>query len=548
MKKPDIRNMTLREKIAQTMIVKQSDLLLRSDKAYSELREPEETVALLKNNQYGGFWTHGNLEINGMCDKYDGYWQFTTKKYRNWLEEATVDMKIPPLCACDPSGKSRCLDLSNYITGLIVGATDSEEYAYELGRCMGLEHRTTGGNWLWGPAIDLSDRLGSGVVRHFSHDRDQLIRLASAYIAGMQSVGVAATAKHFPGADPKETRDSHVVTTLFRTPLEEWRKEQGAVFQALIDAGVYSVMTGAKMCPQWDDTMYEGKYLPAGLSKKIIMDVLKGEMGFKGVVVTDSTNMGGFTRFYPNEERYARFLEAGNDMLLAARIDGLDEIEACVHKGIVTEERIDDACRRILDMKEKLGLFDEDYKEQVYNIEDVAPLTEANAKNIARDGITLVRDRIGLLPMKQKPRHVTIFTYTHRENIMTRLQAMKNAFEQRGATVTLRRRPNSFGDIHEAVEQSDLIIYAGYIWFHAPKGAPSFYDDEFWALRYAFTEGKEKSMGISLGYPFIHYKFMDDADVFVNLYTPDERAQEAFVAAVYGENPFKGVPPLDMEV
>ena len=113
MKKPDIRNMTLREKIAQTMIVKQSDLLLRSDKAYSELREPEETVALLKNNQYGGFWTHGNLEINGMCDKYDGYWQFTTKKYRNWLEEATVDMKIPPLCACDPSGKSRCLDLSN---------------------------------------------------------------------------------------------------------------------------------------------------------------------------------------------------------------------------------------------------------------------------------------------------------------------------------------------------------------------------------------------------------------------------------------------------
>lgn len=93
----------------------------------------------------------------------------------------------------------------------------------------------------------------------------------------------------------------------------------------------------------------------------------------------------------------------------------------------------------------------------------------------------------------------------------------------------------------------DLIVYAGYIAHHAPKGAPSFYGDEFWSLRYAFVYGKEKSVGVSLGYPHIHYLFMDDADVFVNLYSPVPEGQRVFVQGLFGELKFTGKSPVELD-
>lgn len=96
-------------------------------------------------------------------------------------------------------------------------------------------------------------------------------------------------------------------------------------------------------------------------------------------------------------------------------------------------------------------------------------------------------------------------------------------------------------------ENNDLIIYAGYIGHFAPKGLPSFYEDIHWPFRYAFTAGNEKSIGVSLGYPLMHARYMKEANNTVNLYAPDPRIQEAFVRAVYGEIPFEGVSPVDLE-
>ncbi len=551
MKKPNINKMTLREKVAQTLVVRQSDLMLRADKAYDELRDPSEAKEILDRNQFGGIWIHGNHEINYMSPRYTGYFNFTVESLLKWIDDNTRDILIPPICANDPIGNKlvpELTKLSTYNNAIIVGAADSEEYAFELGKCIAEEHKAVGLNWLWSPVADLNNRFSAGISRAFSNKKDQLIRMLTAYIKGMQSVNVAATIKHYPGVDPKETRDGHIVTTMINTPLDEWLKEQGAVFQAAIDAGVYSVMSSGFMYPAMDDEKVGSRYTCAGFSKKMTTDMLKEKMGFDGVVITDDVTMGSYTSYYDSDEIYGRFLEAGHDVLLGVGIDALDKVMACVEKGIVSEERITDACRRVLDLKEKVGLFDDDYTRNCGDIKEITSKTKNVSEKIARDGITLLRDRIGLLPMKKKINHVTIHTFSHAEGIYDSLNAMKEAFEERGAVVELKRRPESFEEIQEAAEKSDLIIYAGYIGFHAPKGAPSFYGDEFWSFRYAFTAGKEKSIGISLGYPFIHHYFMDDADVFVNLYSPDDAVQKAFVAAVYGESEFKGVPPLDMNV
>lgn len=197
-------------------------------------------------------------------------------------------------------------------------------------------------------------------------------------------------------------------------------------------------------------------------------------------------------------------------------------------------------------LRESKALLDEDRKDLDYTASEVTKETAEILQAVADKGVTLVRDNIGLIPVsKEKIKKVTIITYSHAP-IISQLEVMKREFEKRGAEVKLRDKLESFNDAENVAAESDLIVYAGYIGFHMPKGSPSFYDDVFWSLRYAFTEGKEKSVGVSLGYPFIHYDFMDDALAFVNLYVPAEETQKAFVAALYGEKKFEGIAPLDM--
>ena len=548
MKKPTLETMTLREKIAQTCLVRQSDLLMYPETNYGTLRPEEDAVSFMEKYQFGGIWTHGNVDVNQMgTDAYKSF-KFTAKSHVEWLKKIEKTAKIPLICANDPG---KCVsDVSSIVSGLMVGAANDEELCFKLGKQLALESSAFGSNWVWAPMVDLVNRFASGIVRPFSNEPDTLIRSARAYINGLQSNGVAATLKHFPGADPKETRDGHIVSTYIRTSYEDWKKRQGAVFKALIDAGVYTIMAATRAFPTIDDTKIMGTYLPATLSYKIVTKLLKEEMGFDGVVITDDTTMGGYTTFFSHEDLYAEFLKAGNDMLLGVGIDAVDLIEKAVLDGRLSEERVNDACRRVLNLKEKLGLFDDGYVRGGLELEKIKPETKKVVREIASKGITLIRNNNeGFLPLsKEKIKNVTIILYTHNEAILNSLQVMKAEFEKRGANVTLRRRLESWKEIENIASDNDLIVYVGYIHFHSPKGAPSFYGDEQWSFRYAFTAGKEKSIGISLGYPYIHYNFMDECPIFVNGYNATPDTQEAFVAAIYGEIPFLGKSPVDLNM
>ncbi|MBR5139634.1 MAG: hypothetical protein IKV16_01140, partial [Clostridia bacterium] len=444
MKKPCIEKMTLREKIAQTCLVRQSDLLMYPDDNYATVRPKEDAAKFIKEYQFGGIWTHGNVDVNQMgTDAYKSF-KFTAQSHIEWLGEVEKEAKIPMICANDPGGTVS--NLSSIMSGLMVGAADDEELSFKLGRQLALEQNSFGSNWIWAPMVDIVNRFHAGIVRPFSNERDTLIRSAKAYIEGIQSAGVAATAKHFPGADPKETRDGHIVSTYVRTPFDEWKKEQGAVFQALIDAGVHTIMVTTRAFPAVDDTKIMGTYLPATLSHKIVTELLKEKMGFDGVVITDDVTMGGYTTFYSHEDLYAEFLKAGCDVLLGVGVDAVDLIEKAVLDGKLSEERVNDACRRMLDLKEKLGLFNDGYKRTAENLDTIKCETKNVLKSIAEKGVTLIRNNNeSLLPLaKEKVKNVTVICYTHVEGIMNRLVTMKEAFEKRGAKVTLRRRLESW--------------------------------------------------------------------------------------------------------
>lgn len=547
MRRPKLEEMTLREKIAQTLLVRQCDLLLRADKDYMEARDPEEAFEIIERVQFGGIWAHGNLDVNHIPGSLSDSFDFTVDSFKEWKRKADAVAKYPMFYATDAFVGKAFKGLSNNIRcGLAVGAANSEELSFELGRATAREHKFVGCNWVWSPVVDQYPPETSGICRVFASKPDMLRRHSNAFIKGMQSEGVAAGVKHFPGSDGIETRDGHIITVNMRCTKEEWKANQGKTFQCCFDEGVYTVMTGAKAFPAADSTTKNGRYLPTSLSKAIVTDLLKGEMGFDGVVITDDVSMGGYTSFYGHDDLYVELLKAGNDVLLGVGIDALDIVAKGVEDGRLSEERINDACRRIFDLKEKLGLFDEDRKNED-TLEGIKRDTAEVLNKIAENGVTLLRDRIGLVPVsKEKIKKVTIIAYSHYDGTLKDLEAMKSAFEERGAEVVLRDRLETFSDVKNVAAESDLIVYAGYIDHHKPKGAPSFYGDVFWSLRYSFTEGLEKSVGVSLGVPYLHYNFMDDALVFANLYSPSAEIQRAFVAALYGEKKFLGVSPVDM--
>lgn len=553
MGKPLLSKMTLKEKIAQCLCVPQFDLNNRTEVDRNLLRTPEERDQLIADNQYGVIWCHGGQRMQGvdLVELKLEDIKVPSADYKEWVRNVEKNLKIPSLRAIDAErvgAGSVFEDLTYTCEPLNVGATDSEELAFALGAAVAKELKCAGLNWRWAPVVDIANRFAMNVMRGYSQDPDTVIRLANANIRGVQSEGVAATAKHFPGADRYEYRDAHFTQTMLFSDMKEWWREQGKIFQGVIDGGVYSVMTSHIAFPAADDTKIKEKYIPATLSKKIITNLLKEEMGFQGVVVTDGITMAGLSSFYEHDDLVVELMKAGNDVLLSCGIHDADILEKAVLDGRLSEERIDDACQRVLDMKEKLGLFDEGYTLDTYTSEEVTSATRALDIEIARKSITLVRDLKQMLPIEaEKVKNVTVICSTHDETFFTALENMKMEFETRGIHTRLHRRLESLEEMKEIAETSDLIIYAAYLAPHQPKGAMAFFGEECQAFHHAFTYGEEKSIGISMGYPYIHYDIMGNADTFLNAYGSGTECMKAVVEAILGEIPIVGKSPVRLE-
>lgn len=397
--------------------------------------------------------------------------------------------------------------------------------------------------------MDIAHHQNICYYRSFSPDYpDKMIQMANAHIRGMQSEGVAATAKHFPGADRYDYRDSHFSHSIISSSMEQWWAEQGKIFQSVIDNGVYSVMIGHVAFPAYDDSVIKGEYRPATVSKRLITDLLKGEMGFDGVVVTDSVAMAGITSFYDTyEEEIVDLVNAGNDVLLGVRLPACDIVEQAVKDGRIPESRIDDACQRVLNMKEKLGMFEDGYWDLPYTLEEAVAETQKLNLEIARRSITKVHDRQGLLPVdSSKVKNVTIICSTHTDRFFDELQYLKKCFEDRGIHVRLQRRLSGHFEMVEIAESSDLIIYAAYVAPHMPKGGMTLYGDECNTYLYAFSQGNGKSIGASFGYPLLHFFPMGGANTFINAYSESPESMQAFVEAIFGEIPSIGKSPIKL--
>ena len=334
--------------------------------------------------------------------------------------------KIPMLIAgnCDTGG-AECVPDGTYVaTAAQATAGGDPDTAYHIGLVSAREAGSIGVNWLFNPVCDLYMNWRNTIVntRSFGADPDKVLQMTRAYIQGVRDSGfqIACTAKHFPG-DGTEERDQHLVMGCNDLSADEWRQTFGKVYQGLIDDGIESVMVGhicqRALSREFRPGIEDQDILPATLAPELLTDLLRGELGFNGLVITDASQMIGFAAVMPRSQALPAAIAAGCDMLLFANVaeEDIGYVRKGIEEGVIMQQRLREALTRILAMKAKLDLRKETYAFPAAELKEKWIGCEEHMsfrKEAAEKCLTLVKDTQHLLPIDPKGKRAWL-VYVH---------------------------------------------------------------------------------------------------------------------------------------
>ncbi len=274
-----------------------------------------------------------------------------------------------------------------------------EQLAYDMGRFAAAEARLAGYHWTFGPCVDILGNRRNPIVsiRTAGEDAATVIRYGGAYMKGLQDGGLIATLKHFPG-DGYCENDQHITTTSNPLSKGEWEESFGRVYRTLIEEGAMAIMPGHIALPAYDEIDPEtGLYPPATVSKNLLSGLLRGDMGFEGIIVSDAIEMGGFCGYMNYYRASARFLESGGDCLLFmhATDEYFAEMKRLMDEGVLRIETLKNRAYRML-------CFSRAYFErETEHLEFERAKAEACCEAMVRKSVKVVRDRNSLLPFER---------------------------------------------------------------------------------------------------------------------------------------------------
>jgi len=318
----------------------------------------------------------------------------------NRLQEAS---EVPLLISMDAEwGIGMRLDSAiSYPFQMTLGAIQDDNMLYQMGLEVARQMKRAGMHMNFAPVVDVNNNPANPVInfRSFGEDKENVARKGIAYMRGMQDERILTTAKHFPGHGDTDT-DSHYALPQINHPRERLDSLELYPFRKIIDAGVGGVMVAHLNIPALDPT--EG--LPSTLSKPIITDLLKNELGFEGLIVTDAMNMKGVTKGNEPGVVDKDAILAGNDLLEFTEDvpRTIAEIRKAIEQGIITQEQIDERCRKILAVKQWVGL--DNY--QPVEAKDIAsdmmtPAGELLNRKLIEAALTVLENENNLLPIRR---------------------------------------------------------------------------------------------------------------------------------------------------
>lgn len=452
-----------------------------------------------------------------------------------------------------------------YGSQMQVAATGISENAYRLGLISNKEAAAVGCNYAFAPVVDIDMNYHNPItnVRTYGSDPQTVLQYGREYIRAAKEVGNAVAIKHFPG-DGVDERDQHILTSVNSLSTQEWDETYGKVYKGLIEEGVLTVMVGHIAMPAYQKVFnpdFGNKVLPASLSPELLRNLLRDKLGFEGMVITDASIMVGFCSAMDRETAIPTAIAAGCDMILF-NLDLMEDItflKRGIEKGIVTEERLDEAVMRILATKAALALHIKQANGTLVPSKDSFETIGCKkhrkwAKECADESVTLVKDTQNLLPLNSREYKRVLLEIIGDCDSNSRVQEyVKNKLEREGFEVTVYTRETldvlvnmNFDNASTIREKYNLVVYIGnienasnkttnrinwYTFFGAGNNIP-------WFVKEVPT------LFISLANPY-HLLDVPMIETYINCYSNSELVIDACIEKIMGRSAFQGRNPVD---
>jgi beta-glucosidase-like glycosyl hydrolase/CubicO group peptidase (beta-lactamase class C family) len=473
--------------------------------------------------------------------------------------------KVPLLVASDfERGVAMRVRRGTYFPdAMAIGATRNPEFAYNIGRAIAEEARAIGVHQDFAPVADVNNNPENPVIntRSFGESPALVGQMVSAYVRGLNDGGVVSTAKHFPGHGDTGT-DSHLDLPVLPFNRSRLDSLELVSFKNAIDSGVMSVMIGHLAVPALDSNAG----IPASLSSIVINKVLKEDLHFEGVVVTDAMDMAGLLRGRSIGDAAVKALEAGADIILmpADETITVNAVLGAVSRGTLTQARIDESVRKILLIKQWLGLDKERYVDVDRIADHVATREHLQlAKDVARAAITLVRNEGNILPLPQYGRKkLAAVIISDTDDNRTEVNRAGNQYPNEpfgayfsqllrrryGSVETFRLTPSSnalnFDSVLTRLKRAEIILMPLYVKVRSGSGKIGIPENMTGFLS-KIAELQAQTIVISFGNPYVISAF-PKAHALVCAYSDAEVLVEATVEALFGEIEVRGTLPVSI--
>lgn len=443
---------------------------------------------------------------------------------------------------------------------MLIGATNKTEHAYALGKVCGSEGKALGLNWSFSPIVDIDMNFMNPItnVRTFGSHQDKVFSMASEYIRGLTDYGLIPAVKHFPG-DGVDGRDQHLVTSVNSLSLEEWEASFGKVYRQLIKEGAETIMVGHIAMPAMEEYV-DGKpcekVIPASVSRNILSEYLRKEMGFNGLIITDASPMVGLMSSTKRSEAVPMAIENGCDMFLFTKDleEDIQFMKEGYKKGLLSEERLEEALTSILGLKAARLVERENPDKTGGDPLGLIGCKEHQdiAKQVAHDGITLVKDVNGLLPIApEKHKRVLLQilgdfdsndrVYSHFESLLTKegFQVTKYLPETMETIFTNTK-------VEDFKAKYDLVFYIGNIENSSNKTVTRINWHTLFGAgnNIPWFVNEVPTLFVSVGNPY-HLYDVPMIGTFINAYCHAPSVIDAVVEKLLGRSEFKGESPVD---
>ena len=531
-----LRKMTVDEKIGQLLFTTYHGSLTSTDSpAYEQLLRDVQDLHV------GGFIvvTHGSPLGIVKSQAYP------TAVLANQLQAKS---KLPLLIGADfERGTAMRYDEgTSFPTAMAVAAGGYPKDAYTMGKITALEARATGVQWVYAPDSDVNNNPGNPIIntRSFGENPHRVAEFVSAFVKGVEDNGALATAKHFPGHGDTAA-DSHIDLPTIPASRERLEHLELVPFRAAITAGVDTIMTGHLSVP----ALESDPNTPATLSPKILQGLLRKELGYQGLIVTDAMDMGGITVRYAPGEAAVRAVAAGVDCVLMPPVPdaAFEALQGAVKSGRISKERLDESVRRILQAKARLGL----YKNRLVDVNALnhkfgSVAWQKEAQEISDRGVTLLRDTPHRLPLDgTKPsRALLLAFYADPEPYPG--EDLERELRTRFDSVTTLRADTRFVNAGilrlPPTDSYDMAIVAFFVRVSDRKGNVDVPPEQAALAEQVYKTGKPV-ITVGFGSPYLIERF-PQAETWLGAFGISDVAQISVARALFGEIPVRGHLPV----